>query len=319
MIGSENLCFADFEFTCGFYNDKALSELLSVGLVICDSSYNIIKTFYRTSRPNIYRKLTKQCRKLTKLSQDEIDASPDSDDVMGEVLDLLRSSGVRTVGVWGNFDRPALTSDIRQHKRAGRSSANVAKVLGMVKDIQSETIRKMQLPQAINIKDLASAFDYVPATGAFHNALTDALALYTVHKAVYTTDIYECRKFVELKQQRLDKMESDKQAAEKRRQELTMMIPFTEKEKAYFGSLVTDAEKNDYLKLRFRIMNIFQRSPEEEKFRFVVLHSPRRVKLCPETRYSLDRYQGADVRTFGRENFDELLIAESKRKQLLTN
>lgn len=319
MIGSENLCFADFEFTCGFYNDKALSELLSVGLVVCDSSYNVIETFYRTSRPNIYKKLTKQCRKLTKLSQEEIDASPDSDAVMGEVLSLLRRCGVKTVGVWGNFDRPALTSDIRQHKRAGKSAANVTKVLGMVRDIQSETIRKMDLPQAINIKDLASAFDYVPATGAFHNALTDALALYTVHKAVYTTNIYECVKFVELKQQRLDKMESDKKAAEQRRRELTMMIPFTEKEKEYFGSLITDDEKNDYLKLRFRIMNVFQRSPDEDSFCFVVLHSPRRIKLCPASRYSAERYQGADVDHFGRDEFDSLLIAESKRKQLLTN
>lgn len=319
MTQQENLCFADFEFTCGFYNDKEQSELLSVGLVVCDSSYNVLTTFYRTSRPCIRRRLTRQCRKLTKLSQDEIDSSPDSNAVMGEVLALLKNYGVRTVGVWGNFDRPALSSDIRQHKRVGRSAANVAGLLGMVKDIQSETIRKMQLPQAVNIKDLASAFGYVPATGAFHNALTDALALYTVHRAAYTTDISECEEFMALKKHRLDKLEEDKKKVEQRRKELTMLIPFTEREQAFFGKLEREEDKNDYLRLRFRIMSVFQRAPKEERFCFVVLHAPRRIKLMASSKFSPERYESADVTEFTKDDFDKVLIMESTRKQLMTN
>lgn len=319
MTQQENLCFADFEFTCGFYNDREQSELLSVGLVVCDSSYNVIETFYRTSRPCLRPRLTKQCRRLTKLSQEEIDASPDSNAVVGEVLLLLKRLGVRTVGVWGNFDRPALASDIRQHKRAGRSAANVAQLLAMVKDIQSETIRIMQLPQAVNIKDLASAFDYVPATGTFHNALTDALALYTVHRAAYTTELAECEKFVQLRQQRLDKIEEDKKKAEQRRRELTMLIPFTEREQDFLATLDREKEREDYLRLRFRIMNVFQRTPKEESFCFVVLHSPRRIKLAAKSKFSPEKYTGADVTEFTKEDFDKVLITESKRKQLMTN
>lgn len=313
-ITGENLCFADFEFTCGFYIDKAESELLSVGLVICDSDYNTLETYYRTVRPNIHRKLTKQCRKLTKLSQDEIDYSPDADEVMGEVLALLRRYGISQVSVWGNFDRPGLLSEIKQHLRAHRSAANVSLVLKLVRDIQNETIKKMQLPQAINIKDLASAFDYVPATGAFHNALTDALALYTVHKAVWTTDIYSCEKFLALKKARLDKIEADRQAAEQRRRDITMMIPFTEREKEFFGSLEREEDRNDYLRLRFRIMNVFQRTPGEESYCFIVLHAPRRTKLSAKSKYSPDRYEGADVCEFNRENFDGILFSEISRK-----
>lgn len=309
-----NLCFADFEFTCGFYDDKAKSELLSVGLVICSSGLEIVKTYYRTVRPCIRRKLTKQCRKLTKLTQEEIDASADSTIVMTEVLNLLKMYSVTEIGVWGNFDRPGLLSDIRQHARAGAGAASVSKVLKMVRDIQNETIKKMKLPQAINIKDLAMAFDYIPESGTFHNALNDAMALYNVYKAVWTTDIYKCGKFLALKQQRIDKIEADKRAAEQRRKELTMLIPFTERENEYFPMLKTEIDRNDYLRLRFRLMNMFTRFPSEESFKFIVLHSPRRTKLAAASKFDKEKYPGADITDFDRTDFDLILLAESKRK-----
>ena len=314
ILGNENYCYADFEFTCGFYDDRAMSELLSVGLVICDDEYNILATFYRTVRPCVRRKLTKQCRKLTKLTQEEIDASPDSNDVMRESAALLRSFGITEIGVWGNFDRPGLTSDIKQHARAGRSSSNISAVLKLVRDIQSETIRRMKLPQAINIKDLASAFGFVPATGTFHNALTDALALHTVMRAVSTTDIYQCEGFLQLKQQRLDKIEADKRAAEERRAALTMLIPFTEREQEYFSKLTSAVSKEDYLRLRFRIMNMFQRCPKEESFKFIILHSPRRTKLAASSKFEPEKYTGGEFTDYDRTNFDLILISESKRK-----
>lgn len=282
--------------------------------MICDTDYNVLKTYYRTAKPNIHSKLTKQCRKLTKLTQEEINASADADEAAAEVCSLLKQFGVRQVSVWGNFDRPGLLSDIKQHARARKSASNVSRMLSMVKDIQNETIKKMKLPQAINIKDLASAFDYVPATGAFHNALTDALALYTVHKAVWTTDIYSCEKFVQLKRARLDKIEADKRAAEQRRKELTLMIPMTDREKEFYSTLERIEDKNDYWRLRFRIMNVFQRMPDEELFYFIVLHAPRRTKLTPVSKYSPAKYEGGDVREFSRQDFDSILLDEISRK-----
>ena len=287
--------------------------------MICDGDYNILRTFYCTTRPNIHRKLTKQCRKLTKLTQEEIDASSDADSAAAEVCSLLKQYGIGQVSVWGNFDRPGLLSDIKQHARARKSASNVSRLLSMVKDIQNETIKKMKLPQAINIKDLASAFDYVPATGAFHNALTDALALYTVHKAVWTTDIYSCEKFVQLKKARLDKIEADKRAAEQRRKELTLLIPLTEKEKEFYSTLERIEDKDDYWRLRFRIMNMFQRMPEEERFCFVVLHAPRRTKLAPASKYSPERYEGGDMKEFTRSDFDSILLDEISRKLPVRN
>ena len=238
---------------------------------------------------------------------------------MGEVVEILRKYGISQVSVWGNFDRPGLLSDIKQHSRAHKSASNVSRVLTLVRDIQNETIKQMKLPQAINIKDLASAFDYIPASGTFHNALTDALALYTVHKAVYTTDIYSCPKFLAVKQARIDKIEADKRAAEQKRRELTMLIPFTEREKDFFDRLDSEADRSDYMRLRFRIMNMFQRLPKEEDFLFIVLHAPRRTKLAAASKFVPEKYEGADITGFTKENFDKILLEEIGRKQLVRN
>ena len=232
----------------------------------------------------------------------------------GEVCTVLKQYGIKQVGVWGNFDRPGLLSDIKQHNRAHKSASNVSRLLNLVRDIQNETIKKMKLPQAINIKDLAEAFDYVPSTGSFHNALTDAEALFTVHKAVYTTDIYSCEKFLALKKARLDKIEADKRAAEQRRKELTLLLPLTEREKQFYSTLESLEDKDDYWRLRFRIMNLFNRVPDEESFFFIVLHAPRRTKLSAKSRYSPEHYEGADITEYTRENFDGVIIDEIKRK-----
>ncbi|MDE6679054.1 MAG: hypothetical protein K2K02_08440, partial [Ruminococcus sp.] len=88
------LCFADFEFTCGYFINKMESEILSAGVVICDESYNIKERFYRTSRPNHFPRLTKQCKKLTKLTQTEINHSPDSNDVMGKIMKLVKKYNI---------------------------------------------------------------------------------------------------------------------------------------------------------------------------------------------------------------------------------
>ena len=145
------------------------------------------------------------------------------------------------------------------------------------------------------------------------------MALYTVSKAVWTTDIYSCEKFLALKQQRLDKIEADKQAAEQRRRELTMLIPLTEKEQKYLPTLRYESDKNDYMKLRFRLMNMFSRFPEEERFKFIVLHAPRRTKLAAASRFDSEKYPAADVTDFDRNTFDRILLSESKRKVPIRN
>ena len=73
-------CF-DAEYTCfmeqdAFFDREHSGELLSVGLVICDKNFNLVRTYYSPIHPIYNTKLTGYCKELTGLTQKEIDDAP---------------------------------------------------------------------------------------------------------------------------------------------------------------------------------------------------------------------------------------------------
>lgn len=300
--------FADFEFTCGSAMYRLRSEMLSVGIVVCDSDYNIAERFYATSKPNRFPKLSKQCRELTHLSQDEISASPDSSDVLKRAVCLMDKYGVSELYVWGNFDKPGLLSDIRQHRRFGKDCGSICSIYDSVRDIQAEMVSRMGLPQAVNIKELASAFGYVPDSGSFHNAMNDAMALYTIHRAVFTTDFRSKPEFAALIESRLEKMRQAKAVQEEKRREKAFSIPLSPEEQVFFDGLDCK-NKSRFIYLRFRIVLAIEKYPAAEEFVYIVFENPRKIKILPKERYDPQRCAGASAaQTFLKKELSEFII-----------
>lgn len=308
------LCFADFEFTCGYFINKLDSEILSAGVVICDGSYNIKEKFYCTSKPNHFPKLTKQCRKLTKLTQEEINNSPDSNDVMGIILRLLWKYGINDVYVWGNFDRTGLASDVKQHQRFGKECFNIQRTGKKIYDIQESLVRKMGLPEPVNIKELASAFDYEPPSGTFHNALNDALALYVIYRAVYTEDISRNEKLAEIRRERIEKIERQRLEVERRQKETALSIPLTDTEKLYYSGIAENSdEARNFLYIRSKFVSSMQNNPEKNDFLLLHMKTTERYKVIPKEKYNRT-LQGLSEKAvdFERESFSELLLEECR-------
>jgi exonuclease family protein len=283
------MCFADFEFTCGNASNHVNSEMLSVGLVICSGSYDIIEKFYQTSKPNRFPKLTKQCRELTHLTQNEIDSSDDSNNVLKTAAELMNRYSITELFVWGNFDKPGLCSDIRQHKRFKKPYRYISKVCSAVTDIQDNMTRKMELPQAVNIKELASAFNYAPEGGSFHNAFNDAMALYTIHKTVYTKDYKNFPDFIRLRQERLERMVQAKLNQEKRRIELALSPPISDEERSFYEESCktgNESSKKEFVYTRCKILSAFRQYPDEENFAMIVFNDPKRIKVLPYSKYT---------------------------------
>lgn len=313
----KNLCFADFEFTCGSPAHRLKSEMLSVGLVICDSNYAVKESFYCTARPNRFPKLTSQCKRLTKLTQAEINNSPDSDDVLGIVSGLMEKYSFSELFVWGNFDKPGLVSDRKQHIQFRKSHKNIDTVCSAITDIQDGMVRKMQLPQAVRIEDLASAFGYSPASGSFHNALNDAMALYTIHKAVHTSDFQNCEGFIALKQERIERIAAVKAAQEEKRRELALSSDLSQEEKKYYEDIVaagSEKEQKRFIYLRSKLVNSYKRYPDEQDFVMIVFDQPKRVRIIPKVKYTKLKSQGA-VKTefFSRDSAGKMIIRVSKQ------
>lgn len=306
------LCFADFEFTCGGGVSRTGCEMLSVGVIICDRSYNIVDTFYSTARPARVHKMSRQCRELTNLTQAEINASPDSNDVLRNVSLLLKKYGINSLYVWGNFDRPGLVSDMNAHVIVHKNSDYIQTISSGIRDIQDQVTRKMQLPQAVSIEELAPVCGYTPENGTFHNAYNDAMALYFIHKAAYTTDIQSCDEFIKLKKQRIDKLEARKTAEEERRLQLAFSVTMTPREREYFAALsqMKDEKlKKEYTKLRYNIIKAMNKYPDETEFYMVIFLFPQSVKVIPGCNYDPARGRGArQTVSFSRLSFGDALM-----------
>lgn len=304
----EYIGFADFEFTCGSAMYRLRSEMLSVGIVICDRNYNIAESFYATSKPNRFPKLSKQCRELTHLSQEEISASPDSNEVLDTAVGLMNKYGVNELWVWGNFDKPGLQSDIRQHRNFKKECSSICSICNAVHDIQAEMVSRMNLPQAINIKELASAFGYVPDSGSFHNALNDATALYTIHKAVFTTDFRSCPEFAALVEDRIEKMRQVKAAQEKKRREKAFSVPLSSEEQSFFDDL-DDNAKGRFIYLRYRIVLAIEKYSSAEEFAYVVFENPRKIKIFPKDKLCPQRCaMASDIKYFKKSRLGQFII-----------
>ena len=290
------LCFADFEFTCGSPAHRLKSEMLSVGIVVCDCDYNIMDTFYCTARPNHFPKLTSQCKRLTKLTQAEINQSPDSETVLGKVSEIMDKYSITELCVWGNFDKPGLFSDRKQHIQFRKPHKNIDRVCSAIRDIQDGMVKKMQLPQAISIEELASAFGYAPEIGTFHNALNDAEALYTIHKAVHTSDFRSCPQFAALRQERLDRLAAAKAAQEEKRRETALSYELSQQEKEYYEEITASGNEKAvrrFINIRLKLVNSFTRYPDEQDFVMIVYDQPRRVRIIPGSKYTKAKSQGA--------------------------
>ena len=291
--------------------------MLSVGLVICSADYKIAEKFYSTSKPNKFPRMTKQCRELTGLTQAEINASPDSNEALGQALEVMNKYKVRRLFVWGNFDRPGLFGDIAQHRIVGKPYKNIEAVYNNIIDIQDETTRRMELPQAVSISELAAALDFTPETGSFHNALNDAEALYAIHKAVYTTDLSRNKKFCQLKQDRLDKLAAIKAAVEEKRREEALSIPLQTEEQVYFatlGSKGSEKELKKFIRLRQKFVRALNADAEAQEFVMVEFRETGGIKVVPAEKFHGGiKYASSRHVCFDRSNFGSVIVKECKK------
>lgn len=305
-------CFADFEFTCGEHRAHSKTEMLSVGLVVCDGDFEIVETYYDTACPIGDPVLSDKCRELTHLTQTEILDSADSDSVLEVVDEILRDYGIEQILVWGNFDRTGLNADAARHKRTHHSYLNISAAARKIVDIQPQLVEQLDLPEAIKISELSGAFGYVPDEGSFHNAMNDAMGLYVICKSAYTTDFSANSEFTKLKEFRAERKLAAKLAAAEHRKEIALSVPLTSMEQDF---LDRQSEENRppieeiFYNFRYRILYRFKSCPDCKDFMLMCFNYPRRVKVLPLSEYIPDKTQSAVYITqITRTNFAPALI-----------
>ncbi|MCI5503542.1 MAG: 3'-5' exonuclease [Anaerobutyricum sp.] len=175
--------FFDAEYTCYMESDVSFdrshgSEVISVGLVICDKNFNLVKTYYSPIRPIYNSRLTRYCKSLTGLTQREIDEAPSYDEVFQSLYMILQEYPVREIFTWGN-DANTLSNDVeKNHKSVSRKHK---KVINKLRDLTKKlTKRVFGRGIVLSLSDMKFICDMEHRTE--HNALSDARDLYLITK-----------------------------------------------------------------------------------------------------------------------------------------
>lgn len=118
----DNLKFiVDIEATC-YENPKQpdLNEIIEIGIVLCDADYNIIYEWSSLVKPKVNKNLSGFCKRLTRITQEEIDIALDFVDVMKIFQsDFETKYGISTNALiwcsWGDWDLKCLVNNCERN------------------------------------------------------------------------------------------------------------------------------------------------------------------------------------------------------------
>lgn len=201
--GNKYYAFFDAEYTCFMNYDTKFdrnhsNEVISVGMVICDQSFNILEEYYTPVCPKYNPILTKYCKELTGLKQHEIFAAPSLEAVLHDLDMLLQQYPVNAIYVWGN-DRVTIESGIRKNHPllSKRLRRNITKITDVTKKV---TQKAFGHPMTVSLSDMKYVCGMEHKTA--HNALEDARDLYFITRDVLKSQYSEQRvrkleKFIE--------------------------------------------------------------------------------------------------------------------------
>jgi inhibitor of KinA sporulation pathway (predicted exonuclease) len=279
-----NYCFADFEFTCGGKVCHYNTEIISAGIIICDSDYNLLDTYYSTAKPIGMPQLHELCIEITHLKQHDIDISPSSSFVCKEITKRLDKYGIENIFVWGDYDKIAVRSDMRWHKKKHLEFEEIKRCAQAIVDIQKQTITKMGLKNQVGISALLGAFELAPC-GSLHNALTDATALYQICRVINTTDFNSMQSFNDFKvelleKERLQKEKIRKLNAQRREKEIST---FPEIEQYFVKELSSRygiRAESDFIRVHRRITKAVDQIPDND-LAVVYYPDPYGFKIVP--------------------------------------
>lgn len=170
-------CFGDFEYSC---LDKTTNDglpIISIGIVICDSKLHFMDSFYKTIKPLKNEILSERCKKLTGLTQEEIDSSKDFDIVCAECLDFINKYNLDNILIWGQGDHISVKYDFKLHREQGLPYSNIKLLKKRMKDIEPYLMKKVNLHCHIGLQRLQKMFAIKANDLVKHNALDDAILL----------------------------------------------------------------------------------------------------------------------------------------------
>lgn len=158
-------------------------EIIQIGAVKLDYNFNIIDSFNRYIRPDIYKKVDPFIEKLTGINTEKLINERTFTEVYSDFIKFIEDVNA-IFCVWG-------MSDIRElYRNAEYYNQNINMLPKMYINLQTHTSHYFYLPKKAQLR-LQSVVDMlrIPIIQDFHNAINDAYYTAEIFKKIYNESI----------------------------------------------------------------------------------------------------------------------------------
>ncbi|MCR4695105.1 MAG: 3'-5' exonuclease [Pseudobutyrivibrio sp.] len=169
----KNYAFLDAEYLSARFKRKSIEDVISIGMIITNPKYEEMDRFYSTVRLTEGHRLPPLITELTGLTNEELEEAPYYEDVMTDIINMVKRYQVGQVFVWGgdksNFQRDFEARTLEKPlKRA--VSKFISTIVNIQKDISYDITDGIDSGLSLaDLKTLCGLDNYVS-----HNALNDA-------------------------------------------------------------------------------------------------------------------------------------------------
>lgn len=181
----------DLEFNQDFSDDSVKNkignmfpfEIIQIGAVKLDSDLNIVDSFIRNIKPDIYKKINPIIEELTGIKTEMLINEKSFLEVYNEFIDFIGDKD-SIFCIWG-------MSDIRElYKSADYYKQNLNLLPKMFINVQPYASLYFHMPKKIQLR-LQSVVEMlkIPVKSEFHNALNDAIYTTEIFKKIYNESI----------------------------------------------------------------------------------------------------------------------------------
>jgi inhibitor of KinA sporulation pathway (predicted exonuclease) len=185
-VNTKYLCFYDSEFNACDYNDGKIQEVIAIGMVIVDKSWNYVDEFYSLVRLKKAKEITARCKKITGLTNEEVMNAPAFFKVCNDVSDFIAKYKIGTIYALGKDDQKQFkeTAELYRQtpamKKIGEKLVNIRNDLKRLVGLRVGELGLQALKRICGLSGPVA-----------HNALQDAKDLAEVYHVLSTVGYSE--------------------------------------------------------------------------------------------------------------------------------
>ena len=187
----KNQAFLDAEYLSARYKKSSIEDVISVGMIITTPQHEELDRFYSTVRLRMGHRLPPLITELTGLTNEELETAPEYEEVMSQLLNIVRKYQVGKICVWGG-DKNSFQRDYDSRDLEKPLKRSVAKFISTFENIQKEV--SLDLTGGLDANLSLADMKTICGLGGHvsHNALSDA------------EDMLECIRIIEQEKMKYD-------------------------------------------------------------------------------------------------------------------